>query len=53
MIAWLWNVVVGRFCNHIWEERGDGNITDSRGNVTGHVFYLTCKKCGDIKCKQF
>jgi hypothetical protein len=53
MIAWLWGLIVGQFCNHIWVDDGHQNIVNSSGIKVKDAFYLRCTKCGDVKCRRF
>lgn len=47
MLAWIWNILVGRFCIHHWVIMEQRDITE--GNVViGAAVYLQCDKCGDV-----
>lgn len=43
------------FCAHKWETKEEGIIShEERGErvVTGKLFTLQCKECGDIKSRK-
>lgn len=48
MIAWLWNLLIGTFCNHRWEVTEERDFVEGSACV-GKVVYLQCRKCGDVK----
>jgi hypothetical protein len=52
MIAWLWNLIVGRLCNHRWEVVGHCVRVNKRDVKTGDDLYLRCTKRGDMKCRS-
>lgn len=48
MLAWLWDVFVGRFCVHKWIiiRRGP-RVCD--GDTRGYYYDSQCDRCGRIK----
>lgn len=53
MIAWLWNLIVGDFCQHEWDTlKVQPVYWDGPDTYMGDVFTLRCKKCGKIRTKR-
>lgn len=50
MLAWLWNLLIGQFCNHDWITEDTWTIKDPEDDFTiGVVKHLHCSKCGNWK----
>lgn len=53
MIAWLWNIIVGQFCCHKWQEDKFIKRVNSRGDLPEYFeCVLKCAVCGNIKVKR-
>lgn len=55
MIAWLWNLVIGRICCHVWEIQSHGKLYENGDNKKmpyGTLYVMRCKKCGEIKRRK-
>lgn len=48
MLAWIYNLIVGQFCNHKWVIIASGTRSEN-GSITGNYYDCKCKKCGRIK----
>lgn len=46
MIAWLWNLIVGRFCAHTWQTVERLKLVDDDRVCIGRVVFARCTKCG-------
>lgn len=56
MLGFLYRFFIGIFhgCQHNWEIHTKGNIVYCKNDkVVGIQFILKCKKCGDLKRKNF
>lgn len=51
MIAWLFSIIVGRFCLHAWVIHREGRRTRN-GIAYGHYYDLHYSKCGSMKSKH-
>jgi hypothetical protein len=53
MIAWLYDKIIGCFCNHKWEIIETNTLSRREGGIPyGQVLVLQCEKCGNIKTKR-
>jgi uncharacterized protein CbrC (UPF0167 family) len=50
MIAWIYNLLIGKLCNHKWHViKSVRVISDLHGTYT--EYHLQCEHCGNIKRK--
>jgi hypothetical protein len=54
MLAWLWDIFVGRFCMHIWEIQMEGEVYQRQESKRpyGRLYTLRCTKCGDLRKRR-
>lgn len=53
MIAWIYNLIVGQFCNHKWETIDRVNLIEGKDSIPyGFKVRLRCTKCGNWKSKS-
>lgn len=48
MLSWLYDLLIGNFCNHKWEILTHGPL-QVEGRQYGTYFIQQCKHCGNIK----
>lgn len=48
MIIWLWNLIIGNFCTHKWEDVKEVILTYG-GEQCGQKFICKCLYCGKYK----
>lgn len=51
MIAWLFDILVGRLCWHKWKILGCNEVHED-GYKIGDRYHLQCEKCGDVKFRK-